>query len=694
MPTATTPACPPRNWRRFAAEAVLIAAGLAVYSNSLEVPFLLDDWTRIENNAALRTLWPVWVPMSNTNRPFGCYTLAINYALHGYRVSGYHAVNLAIHLAAGLLLFGIIRRTLAESARTEAYRSASEPLALAIALVWIVHPLETQAVTYVVQRLESLMSLCYLATLYAFIRAQTSRRPGWWYAGAVACSALGMGTKEVMATAPLMVLWYDRVFVADSWRAIVTRRRLFYLPLAGTWAVLAWAMLHWQWDYASGDLGDVAGVTPLAYLLSQAGVLMHYFRLCFWPRGQCFDYAWPVAHSAREIVPPLLAIGAVFAATLWCSVRRPAWGYLGGWFFVVLAPTSSIVPVRDLAVEHRMYLASAAVFAAAILAAFTGLEALGHRARLGAREVAVGRLCLAGGVVLVLGVLTFQRNATYAGGVSIWQDTVDKAPANARARCNLGDALCKGGQFELAIPVFLEALRLQPNFAVAEHNLGIACYKVGRFDDSTAHLIKAIELRLNYDQAYHNLGSFLCERGLYLDGVRYLATAIELEPRSGKYQNSYGTALYALGEHEKAIKHLQLAVRIIPKDASVHYNLANALLAARQFDAAIVQYQTTLAIDADYSMAPFVHTGLGAAFEALGEPELAVGEYREAVALKPDQASARYSLAQVLNQQGRRDEAIAEYRKVLAIEPGHRAASRSLRLALEGVRPPARRAMQ
>ena len=222
---------------------VVVAAGVAAYANSLHGPFIFDDARSIAEDPAIRHLWPPWAPLKGATRPTSAWTFAVNYALGGLRVEGYHVVNLLIHLSAALVLWGVARRTLkayfvtvhgdCPNFRGEVRENGTVPLrpvwlALAIALLWVVHPLQTQAVTYVVQREESLMGLFYLLTLYGFLRAQDSRRPGWWYAASAGCCALGMGAKKVMVTAPLMVLWYDRALVAGSWREIFRRRWIYW----------------------------------------------------------------------------------------------------------------------------------------------------------------------------------------------------------------------------------------------------------------------------------------------------------------------------------------------------------------------------------------------------------------------------------------------------------------------------------
>ena len=171
---------------------------------------------------------------------------------------------------------------------------------------------------------------------------------------------MAAASKEVAAVTPLLVLWYDRAMAASSWGEMVRRRWAYYAGMAGTWVILAGLMLSHAHAYAAGGVLVVKEVTPWQYAISQPGVIVHYLRLCFWPTGLCLDYGWPVAATVSEVIPPLLLIGALLAATVWAIFRWPAWSFLGAWLFFILAPTSSVLPIRDLAFEHRMYLPLAA----------------------------------------------------------------------------------------------------------------------------------------------------------------------------------------------------------------------------------------------------------------------------------------------------------------------------------------------
>ncbi len=287
----------------------MVAAGLLAYSNSFTGSFIYDDAPSILGNPTIRHLWPIWQPLSPPHkggitvegRPLVNLSLAVNYALGGLDVWGYHALNLAIHLLAGLTLLGIVRRTLLQPKLRERFGAAANELALAVAVLWVVHPLQTESVTYIVQRAESLMGLFYLLTLYCFIRGAESPRPRAWYSLCVTACALGMASKEVMVSVPLMVLLYDRTFVSGSLREVWRQRWPLYLALASTWILLGYLM------FFTGSFGNAVinakenGIAWWKYLLTEPGVILYYLRLAAWPYPLCFDYyGWSLRRHRAE----------------------------------------------------------------------------------------------------------------------------------------------------------------------------------------------------------------------------------------------------------------------------------------------------------------------------------------------------------------------------------------------------------
>jgi tetratricopeptide (TPR) repeat protein len=508
---------PPASGSRWLA-LLLAGAGIAAYANSLGGAFVYDDWRWIESNPAIRTL-DLSALVSDTSRPVWKLSLALNYAAGGLDVTGYHLVNVSIHLLAGLALFGLVRRTLLAPRQAERYAEHASLLAFAVALLWLVHPLQTQAVTYVVQRAESGMGLCYLATLYFATRAAGDRWRAFFSSAAVCTCAVGMGVKEVMVTAPVLVWLHDRAFLTGSALGALRGRPFFYAALAATWLVplvLIGTEALFAGEFARPDL---ARPSPVEYARSQPAVVLHYLRLAVWPHPLVFSYGWPVSDPAASVLPTLL-LGALAAASGWALWRNRAVGFLGAWFFGILAPTSSIQPIQDLAFEHRMYLSLAAVVTLVVLGTH---ELLLRADLLRVRPIAAALAVLA----LAAGVATARRNRDYRDEVALWRTVVDAVPGHAVAHYNLGTLLRADGLGAEAIASLRRAVELDPQLVVAHNNLGNALLAGGDLAAAAHHYRAALEVDPGHAEAHVNLGGVLAGEGEFAAAARHYRLALD-----------------------------------------------------------------------------------------------------------------------------------------------------------------------
>ncbi|MCH7885102.1 MAG: hypothetical protein IIC01_07590, partial [Planctomycetes bacterium] len=424
---------------------LLIGAAVVVYANSFGGVFQFDDRHAIVENERIHQLWPPWDLLSS-RRPLFEISLAVNYALGELDPWGYHLVNLAIHILTGLTLFGVIRRTMLHVGHASRMAQASSRLAFAISLIWLVHPLQTESVTYLVQRCEAMMGLFYLLTIYCVLRAVASTRAWSWYVLAVVTCALGMASKAVMVTAPIVVLLYDRIFLARSWRSIWDKRWHLYSGLAVTWGILWLCGIVQSLVNASNPRATVGlgftGITPVEYLLTQPGVILYYLRLSFWPHPLCLDYAWPVETGVVSIILSLAVI-LVAAVGAMLYLRRRSWiGFVGAWFFLILSPTSSIIPIRDPLFEHRMYLPLAAVVTLSVLA-WHGVAAGWCATARAGRLRRLLPVCFLVAISVALGTTTIRRNQDYQTELGMWKDIVAKRPNNARGHYSLGTVLLR-----------------------------------------------------------------------------------------------------------------------------------------------------------------------------------------------------------------------------------------------------------
>lgn len=609
-----------RWWSLLAGLSVTLAV-LAVYAGSLNMPFVFDDRAAITENPTIRDLSSLGAVLSPPHgsgltvegRPILNLSLAINYALGGTRPDGYRLFNVLIHIAAALLLFGIVRRALIRSrylAPKGAARlipSALTPnfeevgrarvVAFAVALLWAVHPLQTESVTYVIQRAESLVSLFYLFTLYGFVRATETKirgRMGGWYALSVGACLLGMATKEIMYSAPMLVLLYDRTFVAGSFSGAWRQRPRYYFFLASTWLLLAGLMI------GTGNRGGTAGfgisVTPWTYAKTEFQAVVQYLWLCAWPHPLIFDYGVRWAHGAREILPYAFIVAGLVAVTAHSLIKRAPAGLLGFWFFAVLAPTSSFVPGnRQTLAEHRMYLPLAAV----IIAAAVG----GHRLLAGRKPNQPSVIAAASGLAalaLAFAALSARRNEDYRSELVLYADTVAKRPGNAFARYNFGRALNESGAIDASIVQYREAIRLDPSHSAPRNNLGKALADRGLIREAIDEYAVALRLRPDYPLAHYNLGEAMLRLGQNEEALREFAKVVDLQPDDVEARDNLGGLLLQLGHVQDAITQFQIVLKIDPKHFETHYMLGNALRLSGRPAEAVAHYEQALQLKPDF----------------------------------------------------------------------------------------------
>jgi len=617
--------------------------------------------------------------------------------LGGLDVRGYHAFNLIVHLLAGLTLFGIVRRTLERRGHTQ-----SVALAWVIAVIWTVHPLLTESVTCVIQRTESLMGLFYLLTLYCFVRyaadptssdgsgcpstslgtfggtlqafrgltADGQRKPRrlhvdpersrWalpkpsirWDWVSVLCCLAGVLTKEVMVTAPVMVLLYDRTFVVDSFGEAWRSRRGYYISLFATWLLLAYLVIH-----AGGKRGGAAGfglgVTWWTYALTQAQAVVMYLKLAFWPHPLVVDYGHDVITHVSSVVVQLVFLAMLLAATAYglfssqgdggaarvpalsalrtTRATRRSLGFMGAWFFLILAPSSTVVPlVTQTMAEHRMYLPLAAIVTLAIC---------GLANWIGRRILIVGAAAAAG-----LAFLTAVRNQDYRTGLSIWQDTVNKRPDNARALNNLALELAKlPGRSSEAIARYQAALRLEPDYAEAHNNLAISLDNAGQSAQAIDQYQQALKIRPRYPQALEGMAVALGRSGHSAEAAEQFEAALRLKPDYADAHYNFAADLEQIpGRTPQAIQEYKAALELEPNYAEAHYNLANALAGVPGgLPEAITQYQEALRLKPDYAEA---QNNLAVAYANSGRIDLAIQHFQLALKLDANFTGARENL--------------------------------------------------
>lgn len=555
---------------------MLIALGALCYAQTLTNPFVFDDRVAIVENMSVHTIAGSLIPSMNTpvaGRPAATLSFALNYHAGGLDVTGYHAVNVAIHLAAGLLLFGVVRRTLGPHEMAHSRRDAAAVAAVAAA-VWIVHPLNTEAVNYVTQRTESLMGLLFVATLYASVRSLASPRRRRWEVAAIAACALGMACKEAMVTAPIVVVLYDRAFAFGSVRAAFSQRRVLYAGFGLTWVILAALIAPGP---RSGSAGFATSVGVVEYLLNQPQMILRYLRLAIWPSALVINYGAPQPMAWLQVLPEgLLVVGLLLAACV-AAYRWPKFGFSCLVIFVVLAPTTSIVPIAtEVGAERRMYVPLMALCA---IAAWIG-HALMHRrqwSRVGGASVAVA-------LVTVLGITTQARHREYASALELARTTLSRWPT-PDAHAMLGAELAALGRDRQALDELRQASPTDPR---AQYNLGITLFNERQYGEATrvlTELVASFPMREEIPLARRAIGNAQAAIANWPAAIAEYRAVLAMRPADAVTHrlladalDRHGVTEGSAGRASAAIVAFREALAIDPANARTRLNLAEALL--------------------------------------------------------------------------------------------------------------------
>ncbi len=373
-----------------------------------------------------------------------------------------------------------------------------------------------------------------------------------------------------------------------------------------TWTLLAYLIA------STGDLvrmyADKGGVEAAkgqsrswAYAVTQPGVILHYLSLTLWPNPLVLDYDWKVPGGAGDILPAALAIGLLAGATQWGVLKRKPWAFLGAWFFMILSPTSSIVPLQDPVFEHRMYLPLAGVIALLVLAAHAGAKESASRGRLApasARLLGIGVLAA---VAVALGVTTFLRNKDYATELSIWQATFIHAPENPRVLLNLGHALAQHGEPVEAARHYRTALALKPGYYQANYNLALVLAAIGQHDEAISRYRGELRLKPDSAEAHFKIGISLAATEKIDEAIHHYREAARIQPDFPEVHFHLGNLWASTGRSAEAIEQYEAALRLKPSYAQAHNNLGVLLIGRSEFERAMERFEQALRIDPGYA---------------------------------------------------------------------------------------------
>lgn len=676
-PRPSIPAAAPSGARTpWLAVVVLVAVGAAAYANALGGPLLLDDERTLRQNTSIQHLSrpgevlhpPAQSPV--TGRPIPNLTLAINYAMSGDSLWSYRALNIGAHILAALAFFALLRRTLPRMiGASPAPTAHTDGVALAAAAIWLVHPLNSESVNYLTQRTESLMGLFYVTALWASVRALDARRPLGWELAAMAAAFCAVGSKETALTLPLVLVVWDRAFAYESFTAAWTARRRLYGLVVSSWLLFGWFAQELPFF---AEKGFQEYVSRWAYLLHQGPMILRYLGLTAWPHALVFDYGPPGPLTLGAAAPGVLVVAVLVMASIIALILWPRIGFWGAWFFITLAPASSLIPIpTEVGAERRMYLP---LMALTLLLVLAGRWALGRMMAASLRT----RVSWAatGAVVLALGATTVARNRDYQDVLRIWQTSLDRWP-QPRAHEHISMALRDAGRLEESLAHLRIAAPDSPN---ARHALASALLERGDLTESIAQFKEYIRLRPedpNIILGREELAVALMRAGDAAGAADQYRAIIALDARYARARVGLGDALVQMNQPGAALDAFLEAVRLQPSNLVALINIAMLRAKAGDLNGAITGLRSALAVEPRHVAARQQLLDL---LLRQGDDAAAVeAEARLLVRYAPENANAYNVLGVALASQERFGPARDAFNAALRLDPNHLQARENLK---------------
>jgi len=672
--------------------ALLIAVGFIIYANTLHSPFIFDDLPAIVRNHTIRMQELSGRNIINgaigygRNRPISMLSFAFNYYFGQYNVVGYHLVNIFIHIITGILFFFFLKITLTISNQQRAATPKLGPFAVTSisflsAFLWLVHPIQTQSVTYIIQRMNSMGAMFFILALLLYAKGRLRQHNAYqgldtqalndrgkrhsgknyfWFIGSGLAGILALGSKESTAFLPFFIFLYEWYFFQDLNKNWLKKQLKFAVAAAILCCVIAGLYLGLEPIEKIKTLKDFAQgqFTMGERLLTQTRVVIYYLSLIAYPNPSRLnlDYNFPLSSSLIDPITTLLSliviIGLIFLGA-YLAKRERLVSFCIFWFFGNLVIESSVIPLAII-FEHRLYLPS-------MLVCLLIVNLIYRHIRL--KWLSVVIIC----AFAVLGSFwTFERNKVWRNEFTLYTDGVEKSPNKARSHTNLGVVLLMRNMDDDAIRHFREAIQLNPNYFLSYHNLGFVLAGQGKTDQAIVYYRKALQINPNYPEAYNNLGTVLLEQGKVSEAIENFRKALQINPDLAEAHFHLGDALVDQGKTNEAIEHYLKSLQLQPDLAEAHNNWGFVLERQGKINEAIEHYLKALQINPDLAEA---HFNLGDALANQGKTNEAIDHYRKSLQIKPDLAEAHDKLGFLLVKQGNIKEAVEHYHRSIEIKP-------------------------
>lgn len=586
--------------------AIIILLGFIIYSNSFDCSFQHDDFPNIVDNTSIQNISDVkgWWNFYPT-RPIAVFTFAVNYYFHQYDVRYWHFVNLIIHLINAMLVWWLTLLIFSSpTIKNQKIAQNKKAIALITALLFVSHPLATQSVTYIVQRMSSMVAMFYLFSLIFYIKGRLTDkrklRKYLLYLVTVVFAVLAMLTKENAFTLPLAIVLLEIMFVRTKKFTVNWKDYRMYLIIAGSIGIILILLSVIRFSISifkpiPPNHGHDYTVTVLNYMLTQFSVIVKYIQLLILPVNQILSYDFPISNNffdVRTFLSFIMLLSLLLLGVfLFNKQRIISFGIF--WFFLTLAIESSIFPIEDVIFEHRTYLPSFGFFLILSVVIFLWLNDK-------------NRFYLYGLVVLIVSVnsiLTFERNKVWKTKLSLYNDNIKKAPNIAGPISARGDVYMEMGEYDKGIADYTKALKIYPKYTAVYSNRGIVYVVLQEWDKAIADFSMAISLDSNFVDAYTSRGIAFGRMGEWYNALSDFTKAIKLTPEVAKTYYNRGNACSNLRLWKNAISDYTKSIELEPNDKRVYTYRGIAYREMMQFDEAVLDFKQALQIDPYYELA-------------------------------------------------------------------------------------------
>ena len=592
---------PKYEWALMVFIAVIV---FALYAKTLNGAFIFDDRNNIADNPHIRltqiTLPGIYSAIHDSptsNRPLANLSFALNYYFHRYHVVGYHAVNIIIHIINGMLLYFFLKTTLATPAiRSNADKYGWVPYLSAI--IWLVHPIQAQSVSYIVQRMNSMAAMFYILSILLFASGrliEDRHKRILLFSGSLVSGILALGSKEISATLPFFIFLYEWFFFQDL-KSNWIKKKVPLVIAMGVLLILI-SIIYFKGNPVEKLFAGYAThhLDMIQRTLSQFRVVIFYITLLIWPHPSRLniDHDFPPSYSLLDPISTVFAIVAILTLlglAFFLAKKERLISFCILWYLGNLAIESSVIGL-ELAFEHRNYLPSMLMAFMVVQLSFRFVKP----------KWLTAMMLLA--VATIFAIWTVERNDVWRTPELIWLDSIKKSPQNPRPLNNLGVALANQGRYKEAAEQYHKALRLNPKYADAYANLGYALARQGKIEDAISHFETALKIKPTYYEAHSNLGIAMAMKDRQQDAITHFRAALNINPNFAEAHNNLGVALMRQGRIELAGDHFSAALRLHPEFASAHNNLGMILARQGHLEEAISHFSEALRIYPDYASA-------------------------------------------------------------------------------------------